>query len=1186
MPAEGSAATPELPEMMKSLLRACLAKAVTGHPALGLGGPVALVQIGEDDVGPVLTAATTGGVIGLRRVSVRPMPRALDWPTLRLITDIGDGTALTVIGTERTQAGDLYALRSLVRAAQTTATAAEFAAVTLQSSAGFGRSAPGTLPAGARSLLAALNAGAPTAERRQGVYARLRRLVVPRQGELAEELRVRSGGTESELRAEGLYEQALRRWPETFLHAVADGEPVEKRGARIVAVPGAGHPAEERTRIGELDGIGAALADVTGPALFAVVAQAGMGKSALAARACRHLSSRYEVTCWLTATDAASWRASTSLLAGQLGLDDPSPEAIWAELARRSPALVVVDDAPGPREFRHALPEVPGVHVLLTSQSVRWGATIRMLELEPLDLAESAEYLLARTGAHDEELADAVAERIQGYPIALEQAAAAIVEGVSLHGWLTRQKSDAAFGTSALRDIWAVRISSLRERHPDAFSVLRALACAGPGQVPGSLLEVLSADFPGRPTLPFGSDVGRRDAAVAELRNQGLIRTGVDVETMSLHPLLAGMLREDDDFDVADVAMRVAAATSRLIDDYDPDDIATWPVAASVVSTAISACRLVLTAVDSKEHSLEGWMPGALADRTLWPAAGYLHETGASREAYRARLLGLALRGDEAAKSAVREWTGQPSTDFSDLSPDDVVPAASLGAVADAKDRLLAARWINEQVMLLADVDVSFGLEYAKRALELAPPRLPSAGEVGDVPWAAQIRIEIFDNLGYMQLLAGNHDGAYATFNRAIRLRRKYPGPEQDEKFAQLLNDRALVDMESGRPAACLSGFAQARKIAYELLGPEAAMLDNIENNLAVVEHWRWHLRSAGERLRKGLDRLWDRLNPQHTGVIIQQCNVGRVAYDLGAVTEGFGLVEGAWQVLADRLGPDDRETLIRLLALSRLRFYRGDLDASLAGLTRELAGTLATSGENAPEVPAYRLLCAWLPGVAALTEGNARSLYEAAMRASGGSGMHAAMALDFRTAHALAGASAEATAAMVGTAERAVAVNRSAFGAWHPATLLAHGRAALLAYDLSEAPGPLASTSARRILLGVDSVTEPGPAGFANDLARAGQPPVDRSRPGWEADRIVHLLRDGLIDLDVGEELAWMANAGRLAALAGRAGEALLAEAADRTSALYGPFHPWTLLRRACVAVARNDPEELRLALSLPFWI
>lgn len=1186
MPAEGSAATPELPELMKSLLRACLAKAVTGHPALGLGGPVALVRVSEDDVGPVLTAATTQGAIGLRRVSVRPMPRSLDWPTLQMITDIGEGTALAVIGTEKTQAGDLYALRSLVRVAQTTATAAEFAAVTLQSSAGFGRSAPGTLPAGARSLLAALHAGAPTNERRQGVYARLRRLVVPRQGELADELRVPSGGTENELRAESLYEQALRRWPEPFLHAVADGEPPESQGGRVVAVPGAGHPAEERTRIRELDSIGSALADVTRPALFAILAEAGMGKSALAARACRHLSSRYEVTGWLTATDAASWRASTILLAGQLGLDDPSPEALWAELTRRSPALIVVDDAPEPREFRHALPEVPGVHVLLTSQSVRWGATTRVLELEPLDLAESAEYLLARTGAHDEELAAAVAERIHGYPIALEQAAAAIVEGVSLHGWLARQRSDAAFGASALRDVWAVRISSLRERHPDAFSILRALACAGPGPVPGSLLEILSADIPGRPTLPFGADVGRRDTAVAELRSQGLIRTGVDVETMSLHPLLAGVLREDDGFDVADMAMRVAAATSRLIDDYDRDDIATWPVAASVASAAISACKLVLTATDGREHSLESWMPGTLADRTLWPVAGYLHETGASREAYRARLLGLALRGDEVAKSVVREWTGKPSTDFSDLSPSDVVPAASLGAAADAKTRLLAARWINEQVMLLADVDVSFGLEYAQRALELAPPRLPSAGEVDAVPWAAQIRIEIFDNLGYMQLLAGEHGAAYATFNRAIRLRRKYPSPEQDEKYAQLLNDRALADMDSGRPAACLTGFTRAREIAYELLGPEAAMLDNIENNLAVVEHWRWHLRSAGERLRKGLDRLWDRLNPQDTAVIIQQCNVGRVAYDLGSVTEGFGLVEGAWQVLADRLGPDDRETLIRLLALSRLRFFRGDLDASLEGLTRELAGTLATSGENAPEIPAYRLLCAWLPGVAALTESNARSLYEAAMRASGGSGMRAAMALDFRTAHALAGASAEVTVAMVRDAERAIAVNRSVFGPWHPATLLAHGRAALLACDLSGAPGALAATAARRLLFGADSMTEPGPAGFARDLARAGQPPLDHSRPGWEADRIVHLLRDGLIDLDVGEELAWRANAGRLAALAGRADEALLPDAAARTSVLYGPFHPWTLLRRASAAVAGNDPEELRLALSLPFWI
>ncbi len=1125
--------------------------------------------------------------MGLRQLVIRPLPSAMDRAFLDQITDLGDriDTAVVVIGSETSDERELHALRSLARIARTTATADEFSAVVLRSSAGFRRSVPGTVADDARGLLATLNQGSWTNDQRERLHARLRRLLVPRQGELLGELRARVDDIERQLRVQSLYEQAIRRWPEPFDHIVGDDEAEGGRGDRVVAVPGLGNPAEERTRIRELDMIAGYFADTKRPIRLALVAEPGMGKSALAARACRHLAHHYQVVGWLSATDVATWTASVGLLAGRLGLDDPGPDSLWAELARRGPALIAIDDAPEPGDFRVDVPETPGLHILVTSQSVRWRSAAEVIELGPVDVAEATEYLLARTGAHDEHLAGAVADRIGGYPLALEQAAAAIVEGVSLRGWLGRHDADPGYGSAALRDVWELRLDQLRLRHPDAFALLRTLACAGPAPVPADLFAVLADDFP-EPTLPFAKDLGRRDAAVAELRLQGLIRTGVDTETYFLHPLLADMLRGKADFDAADTAMRVAAATSRLLDEYDRDDISTWPVAASLASTAIASCRLLFHALDGRERFGEDRRAALAAHGALWSAAGYLHEMGARREAYRARLLGIALWGDEVAASAIRQWTGQFSSSFSDLTVADVVPAAELGMVDGSEARLLVARSINEQVMILADLGVPFALAYARRALELAPANVPSARRIQPVPWATQIRIEILDNLGYAELLSGDHDTAYRTFTRALRLRRKYPHPERDDKYAELLNDRALVDQEKGRAARCAREFARAESIVREVAGPQAAMLDNIANNLAIAEHWLWHLRSARTRLQAGLDRMWDRLDPRETAVVIQQCNTGMIAYDLGETDPGFALVEGSWRILAERLGADDRETLIRLVQLSKLKLYQGDLGAAHQGLSKELGAMPARPDEDSPWSAKYRLLCAWLAGVAALTPQNAYSLSDTVIRAFGDSGIHAAAAWDFRTAHALAGAGAGMIGPEMTDARRAVAVNRIALGDWHPATLLAHARAALLACDLRAESRPLAKTPARRLLLGMDSLTRPGASGFAEDLERAGQPSVDSSRPGWEADRIAHLLEDEIVDLDPGEQLVWAANAGRLAALAGRHDLNVLTEAAKETGILYGPFHPWTLLRRACDAVGQDDHEALRLVLTAPFWI
>jgi tetratricopeptide (TPR) repeat protein len=939
-------------------------------------------------------------------------------------------------------------------------------------------------------------------------------------------------------------------------------------------VPAGGSHAEEVTRRDDLGELAGVLADKSTAVLAAVVGEGGMGKSSLAIRLCREHRQNYQVVGWLTATDVTAWRSSVEYLAAKLGVPGADVAELWRVLAHHGPALVVVDDAPEPASFE-PLPWHPSVHVVVTSRSVRWRSVAQVRELGPLRLREATEYLLARTGAEDEDAAAEVATRLGGYPLALDQVAAAVVDGLSLRGWQERHGTTSAEDLTALHTAWGARIAGLRGQHPDALALLRVLTCVGASPVPAALLSEIGA---GAPELAVCADSPRRDAAVADLRRQGLIRTGADVETMFVHPLLAEVIRADPEFDHGAVALRVADAAGTLLDESDVDDASTWPRISGLISAAVAGCHLVLECADA--FTLEAL--AGLANHALWLPAAYLHERGAAGEAYRVRLLGIAMHGDVAAARAVRRWTGTVLGVFHDLDEAEVLPADSLGHVPGARERLSVARWLSEIASILTDVDLGLAEDYARRGLGILPRRAALVSNSGPVPWTARIKIELLDFLGFILMLREDYRAATETLRRALRLQRSFEGGRAEYKYAELLNDHALALLDAGLSTRAAREFAEAARLAEATGHPDSNVGYNIDNNLAIAEREAGHLRSAHRRLVAGLEWLWDREDPRSSHVVIQQCNAGLAAYDLGATEEGRRQVRGAYQTLVDRLGEDDRETVVRRVMLAGLQLAEGDLKAANEGVLADLA--LSEGNPASPWVAVRRVQSAWLTGVAALTPDVAVELATALVDGFGGRGRHAAAGLDFATAAVLADAGEypDPDGAREARAVRAVALHTAAVGRDHPRTLLALARLALLRADTSGR-----RVAVPRLLATPDALTCPGTTGFDADLARHGQPPVDRSRPAWEADRVLHLLADEVVDLDAGEQLCWQANAGRLAAV-GRAegAAAVLRDAAAGSAALYGPYHWWTVLRDAAAAVADGEAEALRVALTAPQWI
>jgi hypothetical protein len=111
-------------------------------------------------------------------------------------------------------------------------------------------------------------------------------------------------------------------------------------------------------------------------------------------------------------------------------------EAVLAELGRRADWLIIFDnvdsDEAAGRLHKHVLPRLAGRKVLITSRRSNWPDEVADLSIDKLEEADAAAYLLEKTegkrakSADDEELAKEVARKLDGLPVALEQAAAYI----------------------------------------------------------------------------------------------------------------------------------------------------------------------------------------------------------------------------------------------------------------------------------------------------------------------------------------------------------------------------------------------------------------------------------------------------------------------------------------------------------------------------------------------------------------------------------------------------------------------------------------------------------------------------------------------------------------------------------------------------------------------------------------
>jgi tetratricopeptide (TPR) repeat protein len=318
----------------------------------------------------------------------------------------------------------------------------------------------------------------------------------------------------------------------------------------------------------------------------------GVGKSELVLQYAQTHSSQYQLVWWITAEDPEPIEAGLALLASRLvpeiGVVGTTQDAAgWALgwLQAHTGWLLVLDNTENLRDIEPLLAQLSGGHILITSRrDVDWQRLANPVRLDILSPEAAAELIITRTGhqrSDDQDNAAAIAAELGYLPLALDQAAAYMVQSrVTPAAYLAklRQQPERMYASTGGGDslrviacIWDISIEAIRQRDPGSVHLLHILAYYAPDGIPRLIIG------------NTGSDKSIDDA-LGLLASYSMIT--LTSETVNIHRLVqAVVLSKPEEPTVAGRSARDTALD--WLDAVVPSDpyanVAMWPLVREIV---------------------------------------------------------------------------------------------------------------------------------------------------------------------------------------------------------------------------------------------------------------------------------------------------------------------------------------------------------------------------------------------------------------------------------------------------------------------------------------------------------------------------------------------------------------------------------------------------------------------------
>jgi tetratricopeptide (TPR) repeat protein len=693
----------------------------------------------------------------------------------------------------------------------------------------------------------------------------------------------------------------------------------------------------------------------------------GVGKTQLALRYLNLHRSEYIDGCfWLRADRATTLIADLASLAWRIR--PPLPEREEPEQGRQVEAvlrwlhehqrwLVVLDnlDQPAQEAVLHWLPPgLPG-HVVVTSRSPEGS---HRLGLEPLPVEVATSFLLERTGQADAAAARAIAEAVGGLPLALEQAAAYLIENdwhsLADYARLLQTRMAELLREGKPEDYplpvastWQLSFRRVEQEMPPAADLLRLCAFLAPDDIPLPALQSGAEALPAGLREAITDEIGS-DRVLAALRRYSLLQRHGDA--LQVHRLVQWVIRESMAVDQREswvvIVIRLLARTFP----HWVNNPKQWPVYARLLPHAQAA--LGLTRDDGPDPVSTSW----LLDRV----GTYLQTRGDYGRAR--RFLQRALQIQETALGPDH--------------PDTASTLTNLAHVLYAQGELAAARPLMERVVAIRERVL--GPDHPDTALALnnlglllkdqgdllaARPLLERALAIREKvlgPDHADTA-QSLNNLGLLLYDLRDPRAARRAFERAVAIWQRTLGPDHPETAWGLYNLGSLLyelgEVETARPL--LEG---ALRIRERVLGPDHPDTARSLNRLALLLEDGGELTTARAMLERALAIDETALGPENAMTAVDAHNLGRLLHGQGDLKGARTLLERALSIWERVLGPNHRDTASGLTHLGLVLRDLGEVDAARTCFARGLTIRERVLGSDDPLTAATRGLLESLP--------------------------------------------------------------------------------------------------------------------------------------------------------------------------------------------------------------------------------
>ncbi|WP_059008331.1 FxSxx-COOH system tetratricopeptide repeat protein [Streptomyces specialis] len=646
-----------------------------------------------------------------------------------------------------------------------------------------------------------------------------------------------------------------------------------------------------------------ALAGGSRVAVRALRGRGGVGKTQLAIEYAHRFAGEYELAWWIrseTPELIPEQLAALAVRTGSAGPDDRAEdacEALAEELRTRGRWLLVFDNAEDPAALAPYLPEGGG-HVLITSRNPHWAVHAMPVEVDTFARAESVSLLRARVPNLGDTDADLLARALDDLPLALDQAAALLVDGLTPAQCLRLLEERISLVLDAGHpDTYPVSLAAqirlsterLAQVRPAALTLLRACALLAPEPFPlHACTHPVAAPHPVLAGL-LAEPLRARDALGA-LARQGLAR--VQDGAVQVHRLTQAVVR--DQLSPAERADASLAAETLLTAALpgDPADPPTWAAWSDVIPH--------LLAVDVAALATE---EGRSAVRD---ACWYLMDRGNAH---------TALPRLEQAHAV---WLRQLGPDH----PDTLWAAHHLArACGDTGDHA-RARDLDEDTLARRRRVLGPGHPYTLRSADNLAIRL---GDLGDVEAARALAEETFEQWR-------------AAFG------------QDDPDTLGTAGNLAIWMADLGEVEAARELGQDTLERMRQVLGPDHPETLRTATNLAVWQARLGQTEAARDLGQDTLERQRRLLGPDHPDALRTASNLAIRLADLGEVEAARDLGDDTLRRRRRVLGDDHPETLRTAsnLAIDLMTLGETDAARTLARDTRDRR--LRLLGEDHPD--------------------------------------------------------------------------------------------------------------------------------------------------------------------------------------------------------------------------------------------